>query len=360
MSDQTIIACLGLFIVMIRCKSLYRLWNIPHAFGAGRFFGLPVPAHAVPVLLRRYHAWLLLPFLPEVVLVAALAWWGTLRVLVLQQTITCVLVSVYHSFVAAWFARKGKWLAVADNWKPVAGVALSLRVRRLADYTNPLFELVLVVATATALALIASTYPIEGGVDPLPTILWLFQYPLLLIYVQLGGLLLKHGLVRWRQWLPGQRTEEFVRWRDEVVKFFVWGCDFIRGLCTVALVWDAVVVKYEDTWGPDGIERKVGLLLVLGVVGAGLVGLVRRQRRLRALQQQLQPVDAFAAPPRVINPQEFFLGGLAYYNPENPTVIVPGPLVLALNFANLRTYVYTAYLAGLLLQGIWLFGFTTV
>jgi len=65
---------------------------------------------------------------------------------------------------------------------------------------------------------------------------------------------------------------------------------------------------------------------------------------------------SFSSPPTAIDPGEFFLGGLCYWYADNPALFVPGPLVYAINLANKRTYLYSAYLAGLGLLAIWCAG----
>src|SRR5262249_36134517 len=90
-----------------------------------------------------------------------------------------------------------------------------------------------------------------------------------------------------------------------------------------------------------------------GLILFGAVGIKRQQHRLGALWKELQPLEAFTDPPRPINPREFFLGGLCYCNADNPALLVPGPIVFAVNLANRRTYLYSVYVAGLVLLAIW-------
>jgi uncharacterized membrane protein len=41
------------------------------------------------------------------------------------------------------------------------------------------------------------------------------------------------------------------------------------------------------------------------------------------------------------------LGGLAYYDPDSPSVLIPSRAGYALNFADRRAYISLAYLTGL-------------
>src|SRR5262249_47003940 len=157
-----------------------------------------------------------------------------------EQCAALVLVRIFHTLVFAHFARQAKWLAVNDPWKPVASVALSLKVRRLADYTSVALETGLAIVTAASIGLLA--YHHLSPLDPFGKTGWrtrhnirALELPVLLIYLQLGGLLVKHGLVKWRMWLPGERTQEYLRWREEFLKHLLWVCDYLRALCTAVL-----------------------------------------------------------------------------------------------------------------------------
>ncbi len=78
-----------------------------------------------------------------------------------------------------------------------------------------------------------------------------------------------------------------------------------------------------------------------------------RKRRLKRLWNELQPLEDFSSPPQKIDSRDFFLGGLCYCNADNPALFVPGPLVYAINLANKRSYLYSAYIAGFVLLGMW-------
>src|SRR5262249_19884426 len=133
--------------------------------------------------------------------------WGGLTGLVVEQVVAAILLRFYHSLVGIHFVRKAKSLAVQDSWKPVRSVALFLKTRRLRDYTSLPFELIPALLTVGALAVLAYHfwYAKEGGL--LPGRAHYGALAVLAAYLQLGGLLVKHSLVRWRMWLPCERTE---------------------------------------------------------------------------------------------------------------------------------------------------------
>src|SRR5204862_6133708 len=89
------------------------------------------------------------------------------------------------------------------------------------------------------------------------------------------------------------------------------------------------------------------------VLAAAFGGLARHRRRRTARQRELRPVEAFAAPPKPLDPERYYLGGLLYYNAENPAVFVAGPWAVAVNLAQARAYLYAAYVTGLVLLVLW-------
>jgi CubicO group peptidase (beta-lactamase class C family) len=349
-AGSLVTALLGL--LWLRVLSCIWIWKAPLAFGAERFFGLPVQDSAAQPLLRRYRALIFVPYVPDVLCALTAFVWSGVFGLVLEQMAAGIVIRLYHQFLAIHTIRQAKWLAVQDSWKPVRTVALSLKVRRLRDYTNWPLEFVLALLTAAALAFL--TYhgrPWQEGGPP-PHRARLYAFAALTVYLLLGGVLIKHGLMKWRMWLPGERTEDYLRWREAVLQYFLWWCDFLRVGLTAALVASVFGTHLREAG-----HLQTFLLLALAVGGGlilvGSVGVRRQQHRLSALWKELRPLETFMDPPRPIDFREFFLGGLCYCNADNPALLVPRPLVYAINLANKRAYLHSAYIAGLVLLGIW-------
>lgn len=354
---EYILPALLLILAALRVKSFLRLWKAPHLFGADKCFGLPLPPVQAGPLIRRYRRALCVPLAAEAVVVAGLLAASGWQALVYEQPAAFVAVAVLHSLTAVHFVRLVKERAAGDGvWQPSRAVALSLRVRRLADYTSVPFETTLALVTGLALGLLAYDYHAwaESG-EMHEGLAEFFALPLLFVYMQLGGLLLKHGLVRLRQWLPGERTEAFLRWREEALRYYVWGCDGVRALWTFALAYVALHAHFGDDRDRVAWDRvRIAAVLVLAVLlAATFGGLVRHRRRMTALRRELEPVEAFASPPRLLEADRYYLGGLIYYNAENPAVFVVGPRAVALNVAQARAYLYAAYMTGLVLLVLW-------
>jgi hypothetical protein len=352
MNDWVLFGSLAVLLAY-RALLLVRFWGLPFSLAAGRFFGLPVEAAAARPLLRRYRARLLVAHAADAGGAAAALALGGPVALAVEQVAAAVLLRVHHSLVGIHTVRKAKWLAAQGPWKPVRSVALSLKTRRLRDYVSLPFEIALPLLTAGSFALLAYQFPRATEADWPPRLARSCAFAALALYLQLGGLLVKHALVRWRWWMPGERTEEYLRWREAVLRYWLWLCDYLRCVLTVALL--AVLL---NAYAHEAEVREKTVALTLWVVAggalmAGVLGYERQQGRMYPLWKALQPVEAFTSPPEAVDPQEFFLGGLCYCDAENPALFVPGPLAYAVNLANKRAYLFAAYLAGLVPLGIW-------
>jgi hypothetical protein len=306
MNEWVLIWLLGMLLAY-RVVMFSRFWTIPLTLAADRFFGFPVPASEADPLLRRYRRQLLVACAVDICCALAAFFWRGLAALVVEQAVAAILMRFYYSFLGIHFVRKAKLLAVQGSWEPVRSVALSLKTRRLRDYTNLPFELLLALLALGSLTLLAYhfRYGEEGGP---PDRARYGAFAALAIYLQLGGLLVKHSLVRWRMWLPGERTEEYQRWREAVLRYWLWVCDVLRGTFTAALVGVVLLALL-----PESKHHQIELLATVGaglILLVGFLGYERQQSRLLPLWKQLQPIDAFCSPPERIEAGEFFLGGL--------------------------------------------------
>jgi hypothetical protein len=336
----------------LRVASFIRFWRIPFVLGAEKFFGLPVAPDASMPLLRRYRLRLLLVNVPDALCALAAYLWSGLIGLAIEQIAAAIITRIGLTLIAIQTIRQAKLLAAEGSWKPIASIALSLETRRLRDYINRPFELALPLLTVVSLAIMAYFFrhaPSANGTAGLARTLMIAS---LAIYVQLGGLLAKHALVRWRMWLPGERTETYLKWREAVLQHFLWVCDYLRVTLTVAIV---SIVLFADLKAASarGAILPVAAAVAAAIIVSGATGLGTRKRRLKRLWNELQPLEDFSSPPEKIDSRDFFLGGLCYCNADDPALFVPGPLVYAINVANKRTYLYSAYIAGFVLLGMW-------
>jgi CubicO group peptidase (beta-lactamase class C family) len=352
MNAGILVGALGV-LLGYRVMLFLTFWKLPYSLAPDRFFGLPVQASDARPLLHRYRMLFFIPYAVDVGCALVVLFGGGLVGLVLEQAVAAILIRFYHSFAGIYIFQKAKSLAVADSWKPPRSVALLLKTRRLWDHTNLPFELILAALTMASLALLTYRFRVTAEGQSPPGLVRSWAFAALAIYVQLGGLLVKHGLVRWRMWLPGNRTEEYLRWREAVLRYWLWVCDYWRGVVTMALVGFVGFAYLGDAGVPRPVLELLPVVAGGGVLLTGILGYERQQGRMIPLWKALQPLEAFCSPLQPIDAREFFLAGLCYCNAENPALFVPGPLLYAVNLANKRTYLYAAYLAGLVVLGIW-------
>lgn len=334
-----------------RVLVLIRFWRIPHTLVKDRFFGLPLAPSVSQPLLRRYHNLLFVSYLIDVCCGLAIAGWGGTYSLLIEQVVALVLARICYSLIGIHIIRQAKLRAVEGSWKPVRTVALMLTTRRLRDYVSIAFEILLPLFTAGTFALLA--YQLWRNGEAEANLRQSCTLAVLALYLQLGGLLIKHALVKWRWRMPGQRVDEYVRWREAVLRYWLWVCDYFRCVFTVGLLAFVAIDVLIATGARDKTILMVRLIVAGGIILAGILGFERQQKRLKPLWEALRPLEDFSLPPEIIDNKEFFLGGICYFNAENPALFVPGPLVYAINMANRRTYLYAAYVAVLVSLGVW-------
>jgi hypothetical protein len=98
----------------------------------------------------------------------------------------------------------------------------------------------------------------------------------------------------------------------------------------------------------------VGLALALAPIVIYTLYLARQQRRLAAVAREIKPLELIKEyPPMPVAEGRFLVGGLLYLNRDNPVILARSPQGLAINLANRSTYLWVAYLSGLVWLVIW-------
>ncbi|HZS10052.1 MAG TPA: hypothetical protein VFD58_34810 [Blastocatellia bacterium] len=363
MADLPVIPIL-LALFALRLFSLRRFWRLPLRQGEEWFFTAPVAPGfyrgAGLHLLRRYRLWLFAPLVTDAVVVVTMISFGRAAYVFYEQFVSSVLNALFCNFLLIGFASRAKAFAATEEAEPISAVSISLQTRRLGDYSKRIVELIIGGLTVVALAMLADHFTgLVGGV-PLRTdqtgaslrgvafdVVWL-------LYIQLGLLLLKGVFVHWRMKVPTSRTEDYLRWRREWLAYHVGIFDGVRVLCAVKLLALALQETFEPVWNNrvmTPVAGSVWVLIILVWVGY----CIRLRRRLAVVEREIEPVRlAKVFPPAPVAAGTFLAGGLFYYNPDNPVLVVRSPLGIAFNLAHKRGYFYLAYLAGLILLMGWM------
>ena len=340
-------------IVALRALIGVQFWRLPITMVPGRFFGLPVEPVAAKSLLRRYHRLILRAYALELLFAVAFYFWFGLFGLTMEQVVAACVMRIYHSLVGIHIIRIAKEVADKDSWRPQRSMAVMLNTRRLRDFVSMRFEILLPVLTVVGFLFLAFQLSRAAEEDAAPLLRRCAALGVLAIYLQLGGLLIKHSLVKWRWCMPGERVEEYRRWRESVLHYWLWTCDYLRLAFTLGLL-SFVGIDFLYASGAENRAVLYCRILLAGVIVVpGILGLERQKKRMSLFWRALQPLDAFTFGPDVIDKNEFYLGGIVYWNAENPALFVPGPWVYAINLANRRSYLYAAYLAVLVPLVLW-------
>jgi hypothetical protein len=318
-----------------------RRWRLPLLRGPEWFLGVRVrpdfytgPGRKI---LNRYRLRLLLPFVLEIPLVAAVLIFGHPQQLVWVMLWRAAFIHLNRLFSTDLAERQARPFAAEGAEQPVTSVLLSLKPRRLADYTNLKLE------AAMALASLA-------------TVAWLLRYyfsapehhnfrlvlgaPLLLLYLQVGLLFIKRGIVAWRNPIPQLQAEEHLEAREQARKFYLKVVDWCRILWTAELM----VFPLGITGSAASRDRVQNIMLIsMLVITAVLTIWVERTRnRLQALAKRAQP----AKMPELL-PEAGGSGWMLCYQPATPMLLIRSAQGYSLNLANARTQLGAAYLAGL-------------
>jgi len=290
-----------------------------------------------PHILRRYRRWIALPFALDVVLGAAILWsghWTLLNALVVGMT---VVVHAVHALAVRRAEREAREFEVDGEDRAAAAVVLSLAPRRLRDYANATLELLIAVITLIPFGWLTARYLRDTAHADLRM---LFGKPLLLLYVQLGILYLKHVVLSWRSAArPGQAAEQLAV-REAVRRHHMARFDMARLLVAFcALYWPMIVAA-----APEERNGVLAFWLALWILAGLAVALwVESQRRiLREMLARTAPV-ALPEPFLEASPRMRPL----CFEPATPSLVIEAPGGLSINLASTTARWAFAYVAGL-------------
>jgi len=341
----------GASIYLMRLVTVGRLWRLPLKHGGNQFIGVGVGPEfyreAGAKLLRSYRSSLFVPVLLDAPLAVWLAYTWRHAWFCFEQFAAWVAGIVFYNLMIAHLSSRAMSLNGPGEEPATRTMQLSLEPRRLRDYTSLRIELAIGIATAAALILLARLYEIHSWEAPaaLRVTVWT-------LYLQAGLFLLKGVFVRWRMPLPSQRTEDFKRWRAAWLSYHVKTFDSARMVFAFALLFGITVKSHWHIWTRAAIITGVCVAGPLLVVY--FVYLIREQRRLTRLEREIKPIEIVKEfPRRPVAEGRFAAGGLLYFNPDNPGVVVRSPQGIAINLARPGAYIWPAYFAGLAMLMVW-------
>jgi hypothetical protein len=245
----------------------------------------------------------------------------------LDQTPARYLVSivgavVYTALAMSLFGTFGAKLRRFAVVEPSISLAIATRRRGLLQYSSWRIELPLLALNACALVWNA------GRQELAPTVLLLYGQALLL--------LLKHSVVHSSLPLPAVETELYLSLSHRLLRTTAAYLDRFRFLCAALLAVMSLLTP------------SLGLIAGLAVAVFGLLDLNRTYRKWATLSAQLRSMVDRDYLPRLEGKKDFLAGGLLYFNPTDPSVVVSGPVGYTLNMANPRSAIFVLALLGLI------------
>jgi hypothetical protein len=327
-------------ILLLRIRATGKRLRLPMIRGQEYFFNVHVgpdfyTGPGRPIF-AAYRRWVLLPFLPDLLAVPAIL--ATNRTDYLTYLLFGGMIFGMATYLrsATRATREAKRFAI-DSPAPVAQVALSLTPRRVSDYTNWKIEAILAVLTLGSSGAIAWAW-LE--MPDRPAALQFFRVPILIVYVQLGALMLKRAIVAWRTPAPADDAESYLAWKEALRRRYLFICDVVR-LAFVSTLVIAALAMYVPLEG--GSARTFTAIATLMLMGVWTVWYGRYAKS--ALQSAIsrKPVNF----PYTPDAEE--LSGMWCYRPATPLSFIRTPRGYTMNLASLRTQLGLLYLCGLLL-----------
>ena len=325
---------------LARVSPSLRRWKLPLLRGPEWFFSVNVepgfydgPGREI---LRRYRMRILLPFAIELVSLALILTFGRVSYLFWLMLLYVGFARVNHAFSVELAERRARAYAVQGTDQPAAARVLSLTPRRLADYTNWKLEIVLAVLVLGTIAWLVHFYLRAPQHHSLRAV---FGVPLMLLYVHLGVLIVKWGLVAWRTPLPLAATEEHMEARERARRFHLIGCDLLRACFTIQLVLWPISL----TLPPAASSRFITIYALVTIGISALLTLWQEKQRKEMLEfvKRVRPIFMKDVLDDGEKP-----GYLVCYRPDTPVTLIKGARGYALNLANGRTQLGAAYIAG--------------
>jgi hypothetical protein len=331
---------LYIFFWVVRINGCFRRGRQPLLRGPEWFFDVHVQpgfyTGAGKKILHRYWVRMFIPFAFDIPFAIAIFHSGRLQLLPWLVLGLAALIHINHSFSVDLAERQARPFAVPEAEQPVAAVALSMKPRRLRDYTNPKLEWALALCSAFAFAWLIRYYLASPAHHDLRRVFWI---PVYFLYMQMGILFAKLVVVAWRSPIPQAQAAEHMEAREETRRYYVRMCDWNR-ICVVAgaLFWPVPISA-----SPANFERLSGIWfaiwMVFGVVGTIWVEIKRKQ--LVKLALRARPVKL----PDFLHQSELAKWPLCY-QPSVPMLVLKGARGYSLNLANTLTHLGAAYVAG--------------
>lgn len=343
--------------LLVDAAVLASFFWMPVMRGEDAFFGVRVDTGFYRgegrKLLHRYWFWLLMLFV-EIEAIGILV--SIYRAeLPLARIASLPLVVLPAIILYIIFYRQVKPFALLEGEQRFAS---ALRKRHLSEYTNVYLEAAILLLTVIPSLFLIYYYPQlpekipvhwdwRGRADE-----WarksfgaVFFLSMMLVYMQGLFLLVKHGLIGVKMTLPGERTEEYLRGKEEFLTTTLRLMDWVRVLAATmmsSLLLNIVFSSVEHLRHLTIIVAVTDALSTLLLVASCVYFIIRLIKIDRRLKRTVGRVYV----QRGRDAAHWYAGGLFYYNPEDPSLFVEKLVGFGytFNMGNRWVYVYLAYI----------------
>src|SRR5947209_1910952 len=334
---------------------LFCFMFMPVIRGADAFFGVRVSAETYRNegrrILHRYWFWLALTFI-EIEAIGFIVSFYRGRTEFAEVAPRLLVLPVAMLFYVIFY-KQAKRLELVEGDERFAS---SLRTRHLRDYTNLALEGAVVALTITPILVLVYYYPQLPERIPthwnwrgLPdqwtrkSYFSVFSLAGVLVYMQGLMLFVKHGLLGVKMTLPAEHTEEYLSLKEEMLGMTIKFLDWTRlvlcimlGSVTANIAFSAIdYLRFLSKIVTIAVWASTALLLA--AVAFAIYSFYKADRRLR---EEVGRVYV----QRHRDAKHWYLGGLIYYNPEDPALWVE-KLVgwgYTFNMGNKWVYIYIA------------------
>jgi uncharacterized membrane protein len=359
--EQT--AALGLVVAEVLVLALF-VW-LPVMRGERAFFGVRVDEEtyrgAGRRALRRYWQTLVGVF----VLAGALGYYASVSMGRPVFSALATLGTTATAFLLyGLYARQVRPFAVVGTGTRFAS---SVRTRRLGDYTHLWIEGLVVLFTLAAFGVLAYFYPrlpemlpvhwnASGEADDWSrkSLSSVFFLPALGVYLQVVFFVIKRDFVQAKMTLPATNTEEYLRGKEKYLTANMSLLDLARAL--VAALFCSISLLMICTTMPEFKRYETfAFAAVLSSVGVLLVGMGYFLWRMVAVNRELDELTGDDYVQRAAEEEHWRHGGLTYYNPDDPALIVEKltGIGYTLNLAHRSVRYRLALMIGIPLFVVW-------
>lgn len=270
----------------------------------------------------------------------------------------------FSFFLYASFAREVRPFRVPSDISRFAG---SLKTRRLADYTFIGLEILIVILALAPPIILAYYYPalpervpVHWGLNGQPdrwarkTFSTVFFLPVLTAYMQAWFLLLKYDLAHARMTLPAEQAEIYLKYKERLMVASLRMVDWVRGWTALLLSTVSMFILLTTIDALRGWMRTATTALwsSLAMLLAGVFYLLYRMMKA---DSDLETETGNSDVRRESEEAKWSGGGLFYYNPDDPSLMVEKKdgLGFTYNFAGKGVGLRLAFLAGVPLLVLW-------